>query len=281
MWLTSLDRGCHHAFDKREWCSVVQNEKPRSRSVERALTILCELARDGEPVGISELARRTKCSKSTVYLSLQTMRAMNFVVQDPGTERYGLGLAAAQLGAAASSHSGLVTALADPMSSLAARSGEAVSLGVRAGNEVVFIKRFETTHALGTSIREGTRMPLHTSAAGKAILMGLSDEELGELFPAEALPVEGSNLAKSRAGLVAELAGARSAGYSTSEDEWRAGISAAAVPIVVAGEVVASVSIAGPTNRFRASLWIDDLIALAEPLRATSPDTPIKPEDQQ
>jgi DNA-binding IclR family transcriptional regulator len=234
--------------------------------VERALSILCELAKVDTPLGISDLSRRTGCSKSTVYLSLQTMRAMNFVVQDPGTERYGLGLAAAQLGGAARDNSRLVTALADPMSELAARSSEAVSLGVRTGDEVLFVKRFETSHALGTSIREGTRMPMHTSAAGKAILMGLTDEALLTMFPDESLPVQGSNFVGSRTDLLNQLATAREVGYTTSEDEWRAGVSAAAVPIVIGGEVVASVSIAGPTSRFRASLWVDDLLALAHPL---------------
>lgn len=259
----------------------MQNDKPRSRSVERALTILRELAKSEDPVGISDLARRTGCSKSTVYLSLQTMRAMNFVVQDPGTERYGLGLAAAQLGGAARDNSRLVTALADPMSELAARSSEAVSLGVRAGDEVLFVKRFETTHALGTSIREGTRMPLHTSAAGKAILMGLDDNELRALFPDESLPVEGSNFVGNRTDLLNELVKARSAGYSTSEDEWRAGISAAAVPIVIGDEVVASVSIAGPTSRFRASLWVEELLALARPLQGPNSNNASNEEEDR
>lgn len=249
------------------------NATPRSRSVERALSLLCELAKVDAPVGVSDLSRRTGYSKSTVYLGLQTMRAMNFVVQDPGTERYSLGLAAAQLGGAARDNSRLVTALAEPMCELATRSSEAVSLGVRAGDEVLFVQRFETTHALGTSIRVGTRMPLHTSAAGKAILMGLADEELMTMFPDESLPVQGSNVVGSRTELLSQLATTRQVGYATSEDEWRAGVSAAAVPIVIGGEVVASVSIAGPTSRFRASLWVEDLLALALPLHTSRRDS--------
>jgi DNA-binding IclR family transcriptional regulator len=80
------------------------------------------------------------------------------------------------------------------------------------------------------------------------------------------LPVQGSNFVGSRTDLLKQLATAREVGYTTSEDEWRAGVSAAAVPIAIGGEVVASVSIAGPTSRFRASLWVDDLLALAHPL---------------
>lgn len=241
-----------------------------SRSVERALRVLCELAKADTPVGISELARRTGYSKSTVHLGLRTMLETNFVVQDPDSGRYGLGLAAAQLGVSAQESSQLVTMLSAPMSELAIRSNEAVSLGVRVDSEVLFIKRFETSYALGTNIREGTRMPLHTSASGKALLMGLSDEEIRDLFPEEHLPHEGSHAETERTHLLDEIHQARQVGYVTSSDEWRLGISAAAVPVYLGSDVVASVSIAGPTSRFRADLWVTNLRALADPLTAST-----------
>ncbi|WP_165497126.1 IclR family transcriptional regulator [Rhodococcus sp. ABRD24] len=241
-----------------------------SRSVERALCILCELAKADTPVGISEISRRTGYSKSTVHLGLRTMRELSFVVQDPESGRYSLGLAAAQLGVAAQENSQLVTMLSAPMSELAVRSSEAVSLGVRVDSEVLFIKRFETSHVLGTSIREGTRMPLHASASGKALLMGMSNEEICSLFPDENLPREDSHAERGRTQLLDEIDKAREVGYVTSADEWRLGISAAAVPVQIGSEVVASVSIAGPTSRFRADLWVTDLLSLAAPLTANT-----------
>lgn len=244
-----------------------------SRSVERALNVLCELAKADAPVGISEIARRTGYSKSTVHLGLRTMLEMNFVVQDPESGRYSVGLAAAQLGVTARENSQLITMLSSPMSELAIRSNEAVSLGIRVDSEVLFIKRFETSYALGTSIREGTRMPLHTSAAGKALLMGMSDEQILALFPEEHLPRDGSHAERERTQLLEEIHQAREVGYVTSSDEWRLGISAAAVPVSLGNDVVASVSIAGPTSRFRADLWVTDLRALADPLTTNTTRT--------
>lgn len=237
------------------------NEK-RSRSVERALAVLCELARSSEPVGISEIARQTGFSKSTVHLSIQTMRALHFVEQDDASGRYVLGLAAAQLGAAALDQSRLLDMLASPMKDLADRSREAVSLGVRAGSEVVFVKRFETSHVLRTSIREGTRMPLHASASGKVLLLGMTAAEIFELYPEERLPEQASNTLTGRRDLLEELDLVRQRGYSTSHDEYLDGVSGAAVPVLIGDRTVASLSIAGPTARFRADEWIDDLKAI-------------------
>lgn len=248
---------------------MVVNEPKRSRSVERALAVLCALARAEAPVGISELARQTGFSKSTVHLSLQTMRATGFVEQDPTSNAYVLGLAAAQLGAAALDQSRLPDMLAAPMKDLADRSCEAVSLGLRAGRDVVFVKRFETSHVLRTSIREGTRMPLHASASGKVLLLGMTVDEILDLYPDEQLPSQASGTFTSRTELLADLEVTREQGYSTSHDEFLDGVSAAAVPVRIGRRVVASLSIAGPTSRFHADKWIPDLKAIvASPMRA-------------
>lgn len=228
------------------------------------MAVLCTIARSEEPVGVSEISRQTGVSKSTVHLSIQTMRALHFVEQDQVSGRYVLGLAAAQLGAAALGQSRLIAAMADPMRDLADRSREAVSLGVRSGDVVVFIKRFETSHVLRTSIREGTRMPLHASASGKCILLGLSIDEIHDMYPDEQLPEQARNTLTVRSELLDELDAVRRRGYATSHDEFLDGVSGAAVPVRLGGEVVASLSIAGPTARFGADGWIDDLKAIVE-----------------
>lgn len=236
-----------------------------SRSAERALSILSVLAQADDSMGITELARTTGFSKSTVHLSLQTMRALGFVEQDESSGRYGLGLAAAQLGTAALDNSRLVTMLQGRMRDLADRSKEAVSLGIRVNHEVVFIKRFETSHVLRTSIREGTRMPLHASASGKALMMGMSLEEICAVFPEERLPEQATNTLLTRSDLLIEWEKTVAQGYATSNDEFVDGVSAAAVPVRVGKRVVASISIAGPTSRFRATNWIAELRELTEP----------------
>lgn len=236
--------------------------------------MLCTIAGSADGIGVTEIARRTGVSKSTVHLSVQTLRAAGFVERDNASGRYVLGLAAAQLGAVAMTQSRLIAALAEPMRDLAERSMEAVSLGVRTGDQVVFVKRFETSHVLRTSIREGTHMPLHASASGKVILAGLSADELLDLYPDERLPEQASNTLADRTALFTELDEVRAQGYSTSHDEFLDGVSGAAVPVVIGGNVVASLSIAGPTARIRALDWIDDLKAVVScpALDAVRPD---------
>ncbi len=54
----------------------------------------------------------------------------------------------------------------------------------------------------------------------------------------------------------------RQRGYARNLDEFHDGVSAAAVAVRLGEEVLGGVSIAGPTARFRAEDWIDDLHAI-------------------
>lgn len=240
---------------------MVSNGK-RSRSVERAFAVLCAVAERREPVGVSDISRRTGLPKSTVHLALQTMRDLGFVEQDLESERYVLGLAASQLGAVALDQSQLLAAMAPAMQELASRSREAVSLGIQTDREVLFIKRFETSHVLRTSIREGTRMPLHASASGKCLLAGMTDDEIDRLFPSDPLPEQASRTLHTRAELMQEITAVRERGYATNRDEFLDGVSGAAVPVLLGDRTVASLSLAGPTDRVRPEEWVEDLLAI-------------------
>lgn len=243
---------------------VSNNGGKRSRSVERAFAVLCAVAEHAEPTSLTWIAQRVGLPKSTVHLALQTMRDLGFVEQDPDSDRYVLGLAAAQLGAVALDQSRLVAAMAPAMDELARRSKEAVSLGIQTDREVLFVKRVETLHVLRTSIREGSRMPLHASASGKCLLAGMPDEQIDELYPTDPLPESASRTIRSRAVLMREIQRVRAQGFATNCDEFLDGVSGAAVPVRLGHRTVASLSLAGPTGRVQAEDWVDDLLAIAQ-----------------
>lgn len=262
---------------------MVSNSK-RSRSVERAISVLCALAERPEAVSLSWIAQRTGLPKSTVHLALQTMRDGGFVEQDPDSDHYMLGLAAAQIGAAALDQSRLVAAMAPPMQELATRSKEAVSLGIRADHDVLFIKRVETSHVLRTSIREGSRMPLHASASGKCLLAGMPDEEIDRVYPSDPLPESASRTIRTRAELKREVDQVRERGYATNSDEFLDGVTGAAVPVTLGQSTVASLSLAGPTGRVQAEDWVEDLLAitaLPDPNAVSHVDQPPQSQEPQ
>jgi DNA-binding IclR family transcriptional regulator len=94
----------------------------------------------------------------------------------------------------------------------------------------------------------GQRIPLHATSNGKILLSELSDAELAAALPH--LPHYTDHTITSRSELVEQLAEVRRLGYAVAVDELEMGLTAAAAPIRSAhGDIIASMSISGPTFR--------------------------------
>ena len=226
----------------------------------RALDLLA----DQGPLRLTALACELELGKSTVHLLLQTLREHGMVDFDPATGTYGIGLRVFELGATAIEQGGFGARLVGPMEELARRCNESVSLGVLNAGSVLIVQRIESPEILRADIRPGTRMPLHASASGKALLATMSDLEINRLLPELPLPASARMTHRHRDGLLAEIRLIRERGYAKQEEEFVEGISAVATPVLAAGgRALAALSIAGPSSRFDEARWSADLLPAA------------------
>jgi IclR family acetate operon transcriptional repressor len=151
------------------------------------------------------------------------------------------------------------------MEELARRSNESVSLGVLNAGSVLFVQRVESPEILRADIRLGTRMPLHASASGKALLAAMTDAEIARLLPETMLPASARRTVRERDALLADLRLVRERGYAKQEDEFIDGIAALATPVRDAsGRALAALSIAGPIARFDERTWAALLLPTAQ-----------------
>jgi DNA-binding IclR family transcriptional regulator len=104
-------------------------------------------------------------------------------------------------------------------------------------------------HRLQALSAVGVSLPAHCTAIGKALLAGLTDEQVERLLP-ERLPAETTNTIPDRTELLAELERVRASGVAYDREELTIGISAVGAAIRDAGSVVAALSIPVPTARF-------------------------------
>lgn len=237
------------------------------KTVSKAAALLRYLADAARPLGVTEIAVATGLGKSTTHLLLRTLVREGLVDAESG--RYRLGLGTFELGAAAVDQLGYGTALAPPMETLARRTDESVSLGVLSGDAMVFVQRVESPEILRADIRPGTRLALHSSATGRALLSAMPVADVLELFPNESLPEGGQGAPDTRTELLGRLDAARSAGYAVTCDEFAVGISALAAPVRgTGGRPVAAVSVASPNQRFRPDEWVAPLLEAAVTMSA-------------
>lgn len=218
------------------------------QSVDRALTILEMLAREGE-AGVTEIAADLGVHKSTAFRLLATLEAHRLVEQDGERGRYRLGVGNLRLAGATTARLDLVTEARPVCRQLAADTGETVNITVRSETSALYLDQVVAgSSAINSHNWVGQHIPLHATSNGKVLLSELTDDELKEAV--RALPRVTDRTVTSRSQLRADLEQVRETGYAVVVDELEVGLTAAAAPIRSAhGDIIASISISGPTFR--------------------------------
>ncbi|MEU6432438.1 IclR family transcriptional regulator [Microbispora sp. NPDC046973] len=218
------------------------------QSVDRALTILKLLARDGE-LGVSELAASLGVHRSTAFRLVATLESHDLVEQDGDRGGYRLGVGVVRLAGATSARLDLVGESRAVTPALARAVGETVNVAVLAGREALYVDQVTGPSALQLHHWVGQRIPLHATSNGKVLLAHAPAALCEEVIEA-GLPVLAVRTVTDPARLRAELAEVRLRGYATAVDELEDGLSAVAAPVLGAdGSVIASLSASGPSFR--------------------------------
>jgi DNA-binding IclR family transcriptional regulator len=203
-----------------------------TQSIDRAADLLVQVVESTGPVAIGELARRTGLPKSTTSRLVGALERQG-LVQRVG-ERGGLrpGPVLLRLARRDVFEANLVELAAPSLRRLADESGETINLGVPTPLGVDHLAQEESRHWVGATNWVGRRVPYESSANGKVFLAyGAA--------PAPAMGIDAGELERVRA-----------RGWANAVDELERGLAAAAAPVHgPGGEVVAALSISGPTIR--------------------------------
>lgn len=216
-------------------------------SVRRALAVL-EAVSVLQPVGLRELARSVGTPKSSVQRALDALWAGGWLVRtDEG--RWSLSLRCAAVGGRAGGAETL-RALARPLlEGLRQVSDESVRLWVPEGAHVVLLETLDSSQAVRSVGRRGTTMPAHATAAGKAVLAALPEDEAAALLagPLEALT---AHTVTDPARLRAELVEARRRGWAETRNEAHLDVGAVAAAVTApGGRPLAAIALALPMHR--------------------------------
>ena len=221
------------------------------QSLVRALALLNRIA-DAPDAGASltELAQQVGLPASTAHRLLTTLEQERFVRFDHDGRLWSVGVQAFVAGCAFTKTRSL-TALARPhMRQLMEESGETVNLAVEDEGRAVYLAQVECRQMMRAFARPGSRVPLHCSGVGKAILSGASDKSLAKTLHRHGMPRLTVKTLTSTTALRADLERTRAAGYAIDDEEHAVGLRCIAAPIFdETGDVVGAVSASGPMAR--------------------------------
>ncbi|NEB79787.1 IclR family transcriptional regulator [Streptomyces sp. SID14478] len=218
----------------------MEPSKP-ANSVAKALRVLHAVARADGPHRLGDIAERSGVPKATAHRVLATLVEEGYAAPD-GEGRYGCGV---QL------HALAAQVLADDavgidavLRALQQRLGQAVHLAVLSGDHATYTHKVDPGHAYRIATDVGTPLPLHATAAGKALLAHLPPAEVADILSRTGLPARTARTHTDRAALLDELAAIREAGYATDYEEADEAICSLAAPVRDAdGTAVGAVSV--------------------------------------
>ena len=215
--------------------------------IARATDVLRAL--EAEPGGLSlaKIARRVELPRSTVHRIVTALEAESLVIPASPSGGYRLGPELARFAASAGGE--LRESVRPFIERLRYEVDETVDLAVLNRNRVFFVDQVAAPHRLQALSAVGVSLPAHCTAIGKALLAGLTNEQVERLLP-ERLPAETSNTITDRAELLVDLERVRATMIAYDREELTIGISAVGAAIRDAGSVVAALSIPVPTARF-------------------------------
>lgn len=219
--------------------------------LDRALDVLEALAEasGGMPLGVTEIARRVRTTKSAAFRVLSNLERRGYVSKDPLTARYTLGTRLAYLGERALGARDLRAAARPALEDLHRRFGETVNLAVPEGDEIVYVDMIESGHGLRMAARIGSRDYLHSTALGKAILAYMPSAEREQLLRGPLLPRTHRTMTDPDR-LRAELARVHDEGVAEDRNENEIGARCLGAPIFDhRGAVIAAISVSAPESR--------------------------------
>lgn len=231
---------------------VNQINKEKIKSINKALDVLEFLsANDGE-IGIVEISKQLNMGLSTVHRILATLKSRNYIIQNPKTAKYRLGIKLFELGCEVQSTKNLIKMVRPYLRELSRITNETANLAILEDKEVIYLDTIESSETLRTEIRQGTRTPAHCTALGKCLLAFLTDSDFEQLYRRdEQITSLTPQSISSWSELKRELNKVKEQGYALDLEEYKIGIHCVGVPIFNGkGEAIAAISITGPASRF-------------------------------
>ncbi len=239
-------------------------KREASRSVERALQVLIEVAKTHKPTSFVDLQKGLALPKATLHKLLSTLEEWNFLSRDEESGRYAIGLAVFEVAAGGSTPTDIRTLINPILRDLSREYDEACNLGILDGGEMVYLDRVDPPDQmvrLGNLV--GRRIPAYASAGGTAALASLYDEAILTLFPAALPTAPTRNTVRTREELQQRLADAREKGYGIDLEETFVGVRGVGVATTVPGWPTVAISFTIPLQRAP----IERLRELAKPLK--------------
>jgi DNA-binding IclR family transcriptional regulator len=231
-------------------------------TLSRGLHLLACVGKLGGRTGLAELAERSGLNRGTAHRLASKLVELGYLERDE-IGRFRLSVGVLDLGFAYLASMDVRAQALPALEALRADLDCSVGLCVLDGTDTVYIERLEST-TLQPTVHAvvGGRLPVHSTAIGKAILAFLPPERVRTTLDAVTFEGYTRRTLRTRADLEADLAATKKRGYALSDQEHFEGYRAVAAPVFDSfGHAVAGIVAGAVLGRFSSVRELRDVIA--------------------
>jgi IclR family acetate operon transcriptional repressor len=222
-----------------------QERTGQVQSIARAISLLRILSECSKGASLKQLSAEAALAPSTAHRLLTTLQSERFVRFDPSTNIWQIGVGAFGVGSAFMRTRDLAAGARPHLERLSQKTGETASLYVAAEDHAVCMAQVPGRAARDAIAEVGDRLPLHTSAAGKAILSYLPREIVDQV-----VDERGANSSATPDALGRLMSRTRVMGHATDREENTIGIHCVAAAVLdETGYPMAAISVSGSADR--------------------------------
>lgn len=235
----------------------MQEEDDKDRlfvtALARGLQVLAAFRPGESALSNNELAARTGLPKSTVSRLTYTLTRLGYLTQDEHSGFYRLGVALLALGSVTLASYDIRQVAGPLMREFALSNNVSISLAMRDGTDMVYLETCRSQSRVSVQLMVGSRVPIATTAIGRAFYAGLS-EETRALLDKELAERYGKRWPELDARLREAREDYRQRGYSASFGEYEPDVMAVGVhlPSPNPGQPPMSLNASGPAFAFSA-----------------------------
>lgn len=220
-----------------------------NQSVIKAFRLI-ELLSEKAEMSITELGSTLGLNKGAVFRFISTLKSIGYIEQNPINEKYYLTIRLFGIGSRVMTRLNEVQEAHTVMEQLAQKTNETVHLAMLNNDNVVYLDKIDSKHALRIFSRVGNQAPCYCTGLGKVLLAWFSDKEINKIVKEKKMIKFTDTTITSLAALKKEFQKIRKQGYAIDNQEHEKGIQCIAVPIRNREKIIiAAISITWPETR--------------------------------
>ncbi|MEC4722055.1 IclR family transcriptional regulator [Noviherbaspirillum sp. CPCC 100848] len=228
-------------------------------ALSRGLDVLSCFRSGDVSLSNQQISERCGLPKSTVTRIVYTLSKRGYLIQVEPGGRYALGTATLALGSSMLARMDIRQIARPLMQELADYAGATLALGVRDRLSIIYTEVVRSTATLALTLQVGSRLPLATSAIGRAYLANASLQERNAVVKL-ATELDDSAGEAMREGIARGLQDYQEYGCATSFCDWQKDVNGIAVAFRSSGTIPAMVmNCGGPSSSLSKEFLLEEV----------------------